>query len=189
MTWALIELAKDPSMAEELQAEITTLIGDDNVTMDHLNSMTKLNSFVEEVLRKYPPFFATIRNIAPSESPVTIGKLGRYELDPGATVVLSPHIIHHKKELWTDPNAFNHNRFSKTPKGRHAWQDNPNYIPFITGKHKCPGRYFATADIKMTVIHLLRNFHISIDPDYTPEPFINGTMGPRLDPEITLTER
>lgn len=64
-------------------------------------------------------------------------------------------------ELFPDPLRFDGYRFSdmrKRPGEENRWQfvtTSSNHLSFGHGKHSCPGRFFASNEIKIVLIHLL----------------------------------
>ena len=72
----------------------------------------------------------------------------------GAIVTVSPGLVMTSPEHWTDPEAFDPDRFSPNraeDRGhRFAW------APFGGGAHKCIGLHFATMQVKAFVAVLLR---------------------------------
>lgn len=54
------------------------------------------------------------------------------------------------------------------------------YLSFGDGPRVCPGLKFAIVQIKMAVMHLVKNFHIKLSPNHkpiviNPQAFISAT--------------
>jgi cytochrome P450 len=84
---------------------------------------------------------------------------------PGGTgCVVGVQFSHLMEEYWTNPGAFDPERFAEGRREdkshRFAWE------PFGGGVHKCIGMYFATAEVKAIMHHLLRHYWWSVDPGY-----------------------
>jgi cytochrome P450 len=74
------------------------------------------------------------------------------------------HLQHHDPTIWTAPETFDPLRFAEPrredKRHRHAWE------PFGGGVHKCIGMFFAGAEIKTIMHHLLLRFDWTVDPEY-----------------------
>lgn len=82
----------------------------------------------------------------------------------GTFVTVAPQFSHLMPEYWTDPEAFDPERFNaerrEDKSHRDAWE------PFGGGVHKCLGMHFAGAEVKAFLQHFLLDFDWSVDPSY-----------------------
>ena len=82
----------------------------------------------------------------------------------GTFAAVAPHFTHHMSEYWPDPEAFDPGRFASDRREdkvhRYAWE------PFGGGVHKCIGMFFAGAEIKTIMHHLLLKFDWSVPANY-----------------------
>ena len=63
-------------------------------------------------------------------------------------------------EIWPEPDAFDPMRFSpEQSKGRHKYA----WVPFGGGAHMCLGLHFATMQIRILMVQLLRRYRIDLD--------------------------
>ena len=66
--------------------------------------------------------------------------------------------------VYEEPEKFNHNRFlhmRSQPGQENAWQfvtTNSEHMLFGHGQHACPGRFFASNEIKIALCHLLLKY-------------------------------
>jgi cytochrome P450 len=101
--------------------------------------------------------------------------------------------INRSPELWEKPEEFDMNRFYNLRQS----PGNENRFHFLTtgsdspgwgdGIQACPGRFFATSTIKITLAHILQNYDIKLrEGDYPPKmtPLANGTWAP--DTKVTV---
>jgi cytochrome P450 len=75
-----------------------------------------------------------------------------YELPWGSTVALSPYVTHRLPELYSEPQRFLPERWSRI---------NPSvyeYVPFGAGPHMCLGTTFAMMEIKIVLAMLLQRY-------------------------------
>ena len=136
VTWTLYLLARQPELQDDAAAEAAEAlaVGTDAALPERL---PLLRMVVEESLRLYPsaPRF--------DREAVAADRLGDHEIRAGDIVSIWPWLIHRHKELWNDPDAFDHRRFEPARKAeRHRFQ----YIPFGGGPRTCVGARFAMAE-------------------------------------------
>ena len=136
VTWTLYLLAEQPELQDQAAAEATQALagGVDSALPDRL---PLLRMILEETLRLYPsaPRF--------DREAVAADRLGDAEVQPGDLVSIWPWLIHRHKQLWDEPDAFDHTRFAPERRGeRHRFQ----YIPFGGGPRMCVGARFSMAE-------------------------------------------
>ncbi|GAA2360027.1 hypothetical protein GCM10009854_43740 [Saccharopolyspora halophila] len=87
-----------------------------------------------------------------------------HHIPAGTMVSVSPHLNHFSAEHWTDPFAFDPERFAEPRREykshRLAW------IPFGGGAHKCIGLHFGTLEVKLLLHEMLRNYTWTVAPGY-----------------------
>ena len=83
-----------------------------------------------------------------------------YHIPEGTWVSCLPAMVQLSPEIWTDPQEFDPDRFSPNRAegsgNKHSWS------PFGGGAHKCIGMHFATMEVKMFLIHLLRRYRVEL---------------------------
>jgi cytochrome P450 len=151
ITWTLYLLAEQPELQDRAAAEAAEAIagGIDARLPDRL---PLLRMIVEESLRLYPS--------APRFDREAVGadRLGEHEVRPGDLVSIWPWLLHRHRQLWDDPDAFDHTRFSPERRaGRHRFQ----YIPFGGGPRMCVGARFAMAEALTILAAWLSEWRVS----------------------------
>ncbi|GAA1835859.1 cytochrome P450 [Luedemannella flava] len=139
LTWALHLLDAHPDVMERLREEL----GDGPVTMADLPRLPLLLRVVKEVLRLYPPAWLFDR------SPLTDLRLGGYDLPRGATLLVSPWVVHRDPRWWDAPDEFRPDRFADEPSRGH-------YFPFGDGPRLCVGNRFAETEIALVLATIVR---------------------------------
>jgi cytochrome P450 len=141
LSWALLELARDPEVAARAAA-------DDEF----------LDAAIKETLRLHPVFgFAALRDTA---APVEAG--GR-TYPAGARLVVCSHLMHRRPELYPDPLAFRPERFLEQPGGTYT------LVPFGGGRRRCLGASFALFELR-TILRVVLRAHELRAPTREPEP-------------------
>lgn len=135
-TWTLYLLSEQPELQERAarEAQAAFSMGRDADLPDRL---PLLRAILEESLRLYPPVPRFDREA------VAADKLGPHEVQPGDLVSIWPWIIHRHQKLWSDPDAFDAERFM--PERRMAYH-RFQYLPFGGGPRTCVGARLAMAE-------------------------------------------
>ena len=101
-----------------------------------------------------------------------------YTIKRGQHVHVSPYFTHRLPEIWSNPDSFDPQRFSKERgedrKHKHAW------IPFGGGAHKCLGLKFAELQVKLVLYHLLQRYQLEVDSGYDM-PYQPAPIGKPID--------
>ncbi|MCZ4500915.1 MAG: cytochrome [Marmoricola sp.] len=153
---AMQYLGQHPDWQQRLRAEAAHL--GEAPTLAELDGLVGFDLMMKECLRLLPPVPVLARRTV-KETEI----LG-YRIPAGRLTAVMVHLQHHQPDLWTDPETFDPDRFAEPRREdknhRHAWE------PFGGGVHKCLGMFFAGAEVKLILHHLLRQYSWTVDPSY-----------------------
>ncbi|WP_405497321.1 cytochrome P450 [Nocardia sp. NBC_00511] len=135
LSWTIERLRRHPDILERLVTEA-------DAGGSELREATLL-----ETQRVRPVIDSTIRKVRADSV-----QLGRWTLPRGQHVIVSIRLMHDNAELFTDPRAFNPDRFLGKRPGTFSW------IPFGGGARRCIGAAFATMEMNVVLRTLLRDF-------------------------------
>lgn len=149
-------LACHPELQEVIARELNDLLSSAQFD-DPRQWRTPPNAraFANEVMRMFPPLPLLSREAL---GPDVIG--GR-RVAKGATVFISPYIVHHHTAYWRDPWTFDHHRFLPDGPDEH----NPAFMPFGMGARKCAGFHLAHFEMFLVFAALLRRFRFRLCAD------------------------
>ena len=110
------------------------------------------------------PLVTVVRKIVTSHTfnDGTYAPKGAWVCVPAATLHLSP-------ELYENPEIFDGFRFYRMRQlegNAHNYQmasPSLDYLPFGIGKSSCPGRFFATNELKIAVAYILCNYRLRLN--------------------------
>ncbi|GAA1735096.1 cytochrome P450 [Luedemannella helvata] len=172
LTWALHLLDAHPDVMKQLRANL----GDGTLTMADLPRVPLLGHVVKEVLRLYPPAWLFDR------SPRADLRLGGYDLPRGATLLVSPWVVHRDPRWWDAPDEFRPARFADEPSRGH-------YFPFGDGPRLCVGNRFAETEIALVLATIVPRVDLpSLDPSPTlVPPAGEATLRPRSRLRVRVT--
>ena len=157
----LYEMGKNPKWQEKVRAEVKNMDINQLSDAKYIRNFPHLNNTIKEALRMYPPLITVPRM---SKCPIHFNNKTIPE-DTLISVVM--HHSHHLEEVWTNPEQFDPNRFSKE-RGEH--QKCPHaYAPFGVGQHHCIGYAFAEMEMRLMMSLILKQFNWSFDKDYKCE--------------------
>ena len=131
---------------------------------------------VSEALRLYPPAFLITRE------PITRDVANRTLVPRGATVAISPWVLHRHSLLWEDPHAFDPERFmpGAPPPARFA------YLPFGAGPRICVAAQFAMAEAVLVLAKLVGSLEIHSEDAAGIRPVGRVTTQPDRPAHVTF---
>ncbi|KAJ6506413.1 cytochrome P450 [Mycena vitilis] len=170
LTWALIELAKQPEKQAKLRAEIAEF-GAADPTWDQLvSALPYLDAVVLETLRLHPPLAETTRqamvdDVIPVSEPITTASgevVDNIVIAKDTIVTVSIRCMNQSEVFW-GPNArqFEPERWltlADDPLRAKEIQGHHHLITFLDGPRTCLGKSFALAEFKAVLSVLIRNF-------------------------------
>lgn len=142
LTWTWYLLAKHPVVAERLREELRR----DPQT-------PYLDAVLNEVLRLYPPAWILGRDA------VREVDVAGWRIRKGATVFVSPLVIHRSERYFRDPQRFEPERWLPEPALPQF-----AYFPFGGGARKCLGDRFAWTEARIELAGLARRWRFELDP-------------------------
>ena len=151
LAWALHLLARHAPVQHRLHAEVEEVLAGGPALPHHLPELPLTGRIVAETLRLYPPAWLVPRVVAAD----TV--LGGHRLAAGTTVFYSPYALHHRGDLFDDPERFDPDRWddARRPQPpRHA------YLPFGAGARKCIGDQFALKEATLALAALTARWHL-----------------------------
>ncbi|XP_076375884.1 cytochrome P450 9e2-like [Megalopta genalis] len=165
LAYAGLSLAMHPEIQEKLRYEIrTTLAKNDGVlTFEALKELKYMDQVISESQRRYP-IGVYLKKVCTNECEL-VGSDGlSVHVKPGMEVYIPMTPMHHDAEYWSNPEAFDPDRFSEERK-----QDieKITFLPFGEGPRMCVGMRMALLLIKSCLATLLNNYKIEMSPKTT----------------------
>ncbi|KAJ7485721.1 cytochrome P450 [Mycena latifolia] len=166
-TYALSNLASHPEHLLPMRKEAERIVRAQGWTKAALNRMVKIDSFLRESERiNAAPVSLERKVVAKDGFRFSDGTVLPY----GSFLSVAVRPTHYDPLNYENPRAFDGFRFCRES----ADVDSPNknrfnrsmvstavdYLPFGTGKHACPGRFFAAMELKTMLAHLVINYDI-----------------------------
>ncbi len=169
LAWSLYLLARDPAAYARARAEAAILAGRSATVADVPRLPFCLQVF-KEAMRLYPPVYLYGRQS------LVATRLGPYDLPRGTVVLVCPYTLHHRPEIWPDPERFDPSRFEPAAEeARHRQA----YIPFSAGPRTCIGNHFALMEGPLVLATLLARVDLELASPGPIEPDMQATLRPQ----------
>jgi cytochrome P450 len=139
--WALYLIHRHPPVHERVRAELATLPADPDP--DAIARLPYLEAVCHETLRLYPIAPSIVRLL---RRPLS---LGGWELPAGTAVSASIIGLHHRADLYPEPDRFRPERFLARSFGPHE------YLPFGGGHRRCIGAALASYELMIVLATVL----------------------------------
>ncbi|KAI6154194.1 cytochrome P450 [Pisolithus tinctorius] len=209
MTWALLELARNPDIQTKLRTELLAFGSDP--TYDQLtNNLPYLDAVVHETLRLHPPLGEFLRqatedDVIPLSEPVRT-KSGRVvnsiSVTRGTQIGISTACINRSVAIWgADAKVFRPERWLEEggiPKKAQEVQGYRHLLTFVDAPRTCLGKAFALAEFKTVMVVLVRSFvfemrdgpdtQIEMAMGLLPRPRVTGEDGTKLPLRVNRHE-
>lgn len=168
LAWALYLLARHPEAYAEAEREADALPSH-RVTVDDLGRLPYCLQVFKEALRIYAPIYLFGRQAL--EDVV----VGGCELPRGTIALICPYALHHRSDLWPEPERFDPSRFR--PEAEQA-RPREAYLPFSGGPRTCIGNHFALMEGPIVLATLLRRVRFTYTGDGDVAPDASATLRP-----------
>lgn len=175
LSWAIDTIHRHPEVRERLLAEVDAGAAGspvDDAALPYLDAVSK------ETLRHYPIASEALRELA---QPLV---LGDYEIPAGYCIGVSIVGIHHRPDLYPDPERFWPERFEQRRFGPHE------FLPYGGGHRRCIGAAFADFEMRVALATALREFTFTLQQREPPRPIRrNVAMGPKGGVPVVIGAR
>ncbi len=155
LAWALIALQREPSVKQQLLAELSELPADANARA--MVGLPYTSAFCKEVLRLWPAVPEVRRRVL-LEPLVLEG----HTLPAGTFLAPSIYLMHRDPALYPEPERFNPERFMQKKYTPYE------YFPFGGGARSCIGATFAHYEMQIIVATLLSLVDVTVVSNTNP---------------------
>ncbi|KPM42340.1 Dihydromonacolin L monooxygenase LovA [Neonectria ditissima] len=158
-TQVMIDLANHPELIEPLRAEVVSVLKETGWSKRSLYNLKLMDSVLKESQRMKPISVASMRRFTTADIKLSDGTL----LPKNRLTLVSAH-KHWDPESYENPNVFDGYRFynlRQQPGKENKAQlvsVSPDHMGFGYGLHACPGRFFASEEIKLAMCHTLLKY-------------------------------
>ncbi|KDR68414.1 hypothetical protein GALMADRAFT_1044748 [Galerina marginata CBS 339.88] len=176
----LFNLAAYPQYAAPMREEVEAVIEADGWTKLAMGKLRKVDSFIKESQRLGAGSLSLNRKVV-KDFTFSNG----ITLPAGTELAAATYSTHMDDRNYDNPDAFQGFRFAEMhdevgeSMKRHFVSLTPEYLTFGTGRHACPGRFFAANEIKAMFAFILLNYDVKL-PTEGPRPETSWSHGRRI---------
>lgn len=170
LSWALDLLPRYPEVLEKLYAEVDTVLSGRIADWNDLPNLEFTNRVVTEALRLYPPAWILTRLISADT------ELAGKTLPAGTTLIYSPYLIHHRADLYPEPDRFDPDRWLPE---HSAHRPRNAYIPFGAGVRRCLGEAFSMAEATLILASIAAQWQLTHTTNTAIRPVARADLAPR----------
>ncbi|HEY3170450.1 MAG TPA: cytochrome P450 [Thermoanaerobaculia bacterium] len=169
LSWTWYLLAHHPLVKDRLLKELFEELDRRPATVSDLPRLPFADAVVKEAIRLYPPAYVLGREaLADCE-------IGGYPIPAGATVFMSPWVMHRDPRWFASPEKFLPERWLD---GLAARLPRFAYMPFGGGPRVCIGDRFATMEAVLVLATVARRYRLERISDAEVVPFPSITLRP-----------
>jgi cytochrome P450 len=174
----LYQLVHRPEVLARVQPEIDRVLGQDDVTLEGLDSMKALRATISETLRILPIAVALQRTVCEPFD------FGGYRFEVGDRVFTPISATHFLPEYFPDPMRFDIDRFDSAQS-----ESRPSFVynPFGLGHHGCVARAIFEPITTLIVGTVLQRWRL--EANYRLRTIIDALPGPWPFHRMQLIER
>ncbi|KAL5790817.1 hypothetical protein ACOSQ2_005705 [Xanthoceras sorbifolium] len=170
LTWGLSQLLNNRHVLKKAQDELNL----------HVGKHRQLQAIVMETLRVYP----AVPLSGPREAMEDCTIAG-YHIPAGTRLVVNLWKLHRDPRIWLNPSEFAPERFLNEHANLDVRSLQFEFLPFGSGRRKCPGISLALQVLHLTLARLLHAFELGTVEDTT----VDMSEGPGLNvPKATPLE-
>lgn len=153
LAWLLYHVLQHPEVMATLRDEVAR-VGGGPVAPERVGELVYLDATIKEAQRLLPIIPMVGRKL---HAPATIGG---WDLPAGVVVAPGIHLVHHRPDLWPEPDRFRPERFLGTRPSPYE------FFPFGGGVRHCLGAAFATYEMKIVLATILARVELRAAPGY-----------------------
>ncbi|KAI0593871.1 cytochrome P450 [Biscogniauxia sp. FL1348] len=171
----ILDIAQHPEIIPEVRAEIVRELGANGWKKTSLYNMKLLDSIMKESQRRKPIGFTIVRRSVTEDMRLSNGLL----LKKGMRIHVDMHRMQDEK-VYENPEEWDPKRFlaMRAQAGKEHMSQfvatSGDHFGFGHGEHACPGRFFASNELKVALCHLLLKYDWKLAPGTAVNPLIRG---------------
>ncbi|KAH8103130.1 cytochrome P450 [Cristinia sonorae] len=190
----LYRIASSSQYQTELREEVENVVKQHGWTKASLDKMVKADSFIKECSRFYGVGSTSLTRIAVKDFTFSDGTF----IPKGTMVSASSRAIHFDEENYENATAFDPWRYAELSKSGDTSSLRNQFVNthydfqlFGIGRHACPGRFFASLELKSMLADLVTTYDMKLERDgVIPSPtWVGATVIPHRTAAVMFRQR
>jgi cytochrome P450 len=169
LAWALFMVATHPDIERQLHKEVDVVLAGDPATLEHLPKLAVTGRIIKETLRCYSPVWMLTR------AATADAELAGHPIAAGTNIAYSHYIIHHRADLYPDPDRFDPDRWLDENAERIP---RTAFIPFGAGPRGCIGEDIGIAKATIALATISSRWRLEPVPGQRVRPVPSIIMKP-----------
>lgn len=149
ISWLFYELGKNPQHIAAINEEACSVLAKGKLDFRTLEQFKFTTNCQFEALRLYPTGWTIWRNAIGAD------EIGGYEIEPGATMIVSPFTTQRNASFWKQPDVFD-------PYRELVNATDYSFFPFGLGPRKCLGENLAMVEMLIIVPMIFKHFRFKL---------------------------
>ncbi|MDN5861004.1 MAG: cytochrome P450 [Pseudonocardia sp.] len=180
LAWTFTLLSRYPAAREQLHKEVDEVLAGRAPDAADVDKLTWTNAVINEAMRLYPPAWTIERDAVEDDDVAGV------PVPTGASVVISPFLLHRDPDLWPNPEGFDPQRFlpgHTTNRPKYA------YLPFGGGRRICVGGGFAQLEAALILATVAARYRLDLAPGARVTAKAGVTLHPDGAVPMTVSKR
>ncbi len=180
LTWTWYLLSQHPEIEAKLHDELQHVLGNRLPSAHDYSQLNYTRMVLAESMRLYPPAYVFGRMA------IHDYRIGEYDVPAGATLLVSPYILHRLEKFYPEPLRFLPERWTQAAEAeRHKFA----YVPFGGGPRVCIGEGFAWMEGVLVLATIAQRWKLRHVPNHPValQPLI--TLRPKFGMKMKLEHR
>ncbi|KAJ5790952.1 uncharacterized protein N7518_007963 [Penicillium psychrosexuale] len=190
LTQTILDLCGREELVQELREEIISVFKDGSWDKTTMYKLKLMDSVIKECQRVKPMAIAKMARCAEEDV-----KLSDGTIIPKGEIILVSCSKMWDANVYPNPNTFDPHRFLKLRQQGSDQESfaqlvspSPEHMGFGFGKHACPGRFFAAAELKVALCHIIMKYDFKVAEGCNPQVLKSG-MRLAADPFARISIR
>lgn len=180
LAWSFYGLIQNPDVYARLEHELDSVLNGRAPTGADLPRLPYSQQVFKEALRLWPPAAVTTREaLADTE-------LAGYRVRKGTMLMIAPHLLHRRDDVFPDPERFVPERF--TPENERALP-RCAYLPFGAGPRTCIGNHFSTMEGQAVLAAVTQRVKFELLPGQQVVPELKINLRPKGGIKVRVRRR
>ncbi|KAH8663815.1 cytochrome P450 [Ilyonectria robusta] len=175
LTQVLTRISQNLDILKPLREEITSVPQDEGWSKTSLYKMQLLDSIIKESQRMKPTDIVTMMRLAVEDVKLSDGTL----IPKNTGLGVSSHRMW-DPAVYPNPDQWKGTRFYEMrdePGKQNSSQlvsTSPDYLAFGHGQHACPGRFFASNEVKIALVQIIMKYDFELKEEVSPQVYKHG---------------
>jgi len=171
-TQALYHLAANPQYMQPLREEVDSILATEGWSKGGVAKMYKIDSFLKESQRMEGISSLNVARKVMKDFSFSDGRV----IPKGTIIAVATKATHFDNDNYENADTFDPFRFANMREqegggaNRHMIATNPEYMAFGHGKNACPGRFFASNELKSMLAHIVASYDVKLEDGASTRP-------------------